>query len=56
VRGQIIHDDDIANFQSWHQDLFDIGQEQVAIDRSVEQPGATKPSSVKAAMKVEVFQ
>jgi hypothetical protein len=30
--------------------------EQFAVDRTVEYAGATKPSSLRAAMNVEVFQ
>jgi hypothetical protein len=39
MRGQIIHDDDIAGFQSRHQDLFNVGEEQLAVDCTVEYAG-----------------
>jgi hypothetical protein len=36
VGGQIVHHDDVAGLQCRHQDLFNIAQEQVCIDRTVE--------------------
>ena len=56
VGAQIVHDHDITPYQRGNQNLLDIGEEQLAIDRSVEHTGATRPSWRRPAMKVEVFQ
>lgn len=36
VRAEIIHDDDVASFEGWRQNLLDIGLEAFAVDRPVE--------------------
>jgi hypothetical protein len=36
---QIVHDDEIARIERWHQHLFDIGQEGIAVHRAVEDHG-----------------
>jgi hypothetical protein len=55
VRSQIVHDDDVAWLEGWDGDLFDIEQEALAIDRPLDQPGATIWSCRRAAMKVRVY-
>ena len=39
VGTQIVHDHDVAPYQRGNQNLLDIGEEQLAIDRSVEHTG-----------------
>ena len=39
VGSQIIHHDDVAGSQRRHQNLFDVAQEQVGVDRAVEHSG-----------------
>ena len=56
MAGEIVHDDDLARMQSGEQNLFDIGQEQVAVDRTIADERRNRPSSRRPAMKVEVFQ
>ncbi len=34
MAAKIIHDDDIAWFQCWHQELCNIGMEQMSVDRA----------------------
>lgn len=36
VRPEIVHDDDVAWFEHWHELLRDIGPEALAVDRPVE--------------------
>jgi hypothetical protein len=36
MRTQIVHNDDIAGFQGWDQDLLDIGAEHLTIDGAIE--------------------
>ena len=38
VRSQIIHDDDVAGLEGRGEDLLDVGQEAVAVDRAVDEP------------------
>jgi len=40
---EIIHDDDIAGTERGHQELLDIGQEALAVNRSVEDAGRVDP-------------
>ena len=37
VAAEIVHDDDVAWLEGWHQDLGDVGQEAVGIDRAIEE-------------------
>jgi hypothetical protein len=39
VRSEIVHDDDVAGLEGRREDLFDIEQEALAIDRPLDQPG-----------------
>jgi hypothetical protein len=39
VGGQIVHHDDVASSQRWHQNLFDIAQKQLGVDRAIEHGG-----------------
>jgi hypothetical protein len=39
VAAEIVHDD-LARFQRWQQDLFDIGAEAFPVDRPIEQSGS----------------
>jgi hypothetical protein len=39
VRGQIVHHHDVVRLQGRHQDLLDIGQEQIGIDGAIEDRG-----------------
>jgi hypothetical protein len=39
MRRQIVHQDEIARLERWHQYLFDIGQEGIAVHRAVEDHG-----------------
>ena len=39
VRPKIVHDDDIAGLECRDEDLFDIGQEGLAIDRAIQHEG-----------------
>jgi hypothetical protein len=43
VGAQIVHDDDVAGFQTGNEDLFDIDQEALGVDRTVEQPRRLDP-------------
>src|SRR3954452_8879542 len=36
VDPEVVHDDDIARLQCWHQDLLDIGHEELSVDRTVD--------------------
>ena len=48
VTAEIVDDDNVARLERWHQELFDIGQEAFAVDRSVDHAG------ISAARKVSV--
>ena len=56
VRAEIVHDDDVAGPERRHQDLLDVEPEALAVDRAVEEPGASTRSQRSAARKVMVFQ
>ena len=56
VRAEIVHDDDVAWAKGRHEDVLDIETEGLAVDRSVEEPGASTRSWRNAARKVMVFQ
>jgi hypothetical protein len=44
VTTEIVDDDDVAWFEVWDEYLFDIRREALAVDRTVEQAGASMPS------------
>jgi hypothetical protein len=56
VTGEVVGDDDVT----WHQDggklLFDIGEEQFAIDGAVEQAWCDDAVMTQAGDKVDVIQ
>jgi hypothetical protein len=39
VDAGIVHDDDVTGLKSWHQTLFDIGQEHLSVHRSIDHEG-----------------
>jgi hypothetical protein len=39
VNADVVHDDDVAALESWSKDLFDVGQEALAIHRPIQQQG-----------------
>jgi hypothetical protein len=43
VAAQVVHDDDIARAERWHQELLDIGEEGLAVDGAVEHAGRVDP-------------
>ncbi len=43
VRAEIVHDDNVAGSQRWHQQLLDIGPEALTVDRSVDDAGRRDP-------------
>jgi hypothetical protein len=60
VGAEIVHDDDVAGGQRWHQELLDLGCEGLAVDRAVDhtrgsdgvvaqggEEGAGRPVSVR---------
>lgn len=51
VAAEIVHDDDIAGLQRRYQDLLDIGQELLAVDRSVEDAWRLDPIAAQAGQE-----
>ena len=51
VRGQIVHDNDIAGLEFGRQDLFDIGEEGGAMHRAVEQHRRTQAAQAQTSGK-----
>lgn len=49
VRSKIIHDDDIAGLEHRHEQLFDIGVEASAVDRTVEDARCSQPVAAQRA-------
>src|SRR6516164_10012902 len=43
MRSKIVHDNDVAWLEGWGEDLFDIEQEGLAIDRPLDQPWRHDP-------------
>lgn len=43
MAAEIVHDDDVARFEHWHEQLRDIGTEALAVDRSVEDARCRQP-------------
>ena len=56
MASEVVEHDDIAALECRHQELLDIGSEALAIDRAVENAGASIRSMRKAARKVIVRQ
>jgi hypothetical protein len=54
--GKIVHDDDVIHPQRGDENLLDIGDEQLGIDRTVEHVGCDMPSSLKQPMKLDVLR
>ena len=48
VRGEIVHDDDVAITQCRRQHLLDIGDEQLAVDGAVDDAGRGRPVLARA--------
>ena len=55
VRAEIVGHDDIVWLEGRDQEPRDVGEEALAVDRAVEETGASTRSS-RAARNVEVFQ
>ena len=36
MAAEIVHDHDVAWLEVWHEDLLDIGEEALAVDRTIE--------------------
>ena len=49
VGAQIVHDDDVATHQRGNQSLLDLGEEQFAVDRSVEYAGGDQAIPAQAS-------
>lgn len=43
VGAEIVHDDNVAGLERWHQQLLDIGTEALAVDRPVDDAGRSNP-------------
>ena len=43
VGAEIVHDDNVAGLERWHQHLLDIGTEALAVDRAVDDAGRSDP-------------
>jgi hypothetical protein len=43
VGAEIVHDDNVAGLQRWHQQLLDIGSEALTVDRPVDDAGRRDP-------------
>lgn len=43
VGAEIVHDDNVAGLERWHQQLLDIGTEALAVDRPVDDAGRRDP-------------
>ena len=56
VRGEIVHDDEVARLERRDEDLFDIGAKFSPLIGPSNTQGAVTPSWRKAAMSVVVFQ
>ncbi len=56
VGAKIVHDDDVAGLEHWHELLLDIGPEALAVDRSIEDARSSRRSSRRAPRKVSVRQ
>lgn len=56
MAAEIVEDDDIALGERRGQNLLGIKREQFAIDRTVDDEGASMRSILSAPMKVSVFQ
>src|SRR5215471_3874664 len=55
VRTQIVHDDDVAWLERGNEDLFDIEQETLSVDRSLDQPWCDDPIVTQAGDKGHGF-
>ena len=53
---QVVEDHRVAFAQNGDENLLDIGDEVLGIDRPVEHKGAINPSQVRPARNVVVFQ
>lgn len=42
VGAEIVHDNDVAGLEHWHELLFDLGAEALAVDRSIEDARRSK--------------
>jgi len=56
VAAEVVHDHHIAGMERGDEHLLDVGPEPRAIDRAVEDEGASMRSQRRAARKVRVFQ
>jgi len=43
MAAEVVHDDDVAGREGWHEELLDIGGEELAVDRTVEHAGRIDP-------------
>src|SRR5262249_26623494 len=56
VNGDIVHEYDVTAFESWCENLFDVGPERLAIQAPSSTKGAVTPFWRRAAINVVVFQ
>src|SRR5690606_9389086 len=49
VAAEVVHDDDVARPERWHQQLLDIGSEAHAVDRAFEDAGGDEPVAAQGA-------
>lgn len=47
MASQVIHDDDVAGREGWHEELLDPGEERPAVDRSINDTGGIDPVVTK---------
>ena len=51
MAGQVVHDDDLARLEGWHQKLLDPGAECLAIHRAVQRQRRTEPIAAQGCDK-----
>ena len=56
MTAEIVGNHDVVRRQAWSELLFDVGEEQLAIDRAVEQARRDDAIATQPAMKVDVIQ
>lgn len=53
MAAEVVHDDDVARAERRHQELFDIGEEGLAVDRTVDHAGRIDPVTAQRGKEGE---
>ena len=51
VTAEIVHDDEVAGWEGWDEELHDIGGEELAVDRAFEHAGRVDPVAAQGSHK-----